>query len=86
MGTSSTRVSRQYRITLPKWIRKQLNIKRMDRLVIDVQDEMLILLPLHQGYTEALGGYYREIWKRSEEYTIQERSAWTDSKYLKGNL
>ena len=79
MALPSVKVSNRYQIAVPQHARKQLKIKSGDRLLVDVQDGMIVLLPEPQNYTQALAGLHREIWEKTEEYIIAERSSWNDS-------
>lgn len=79
MALPSVKVSNRYQIAVPQHARKQLKIKRGDRLLVDVQDGMIVLLPEPQNYTQALAGLHREIWGKANDYVIGERSAWNDS-------
>jgi len=79
MVAPSVKVSNRNQIALPQLARKRLKIKSGDRLLVDVQDGMIILLPIPQNYTQALSGLHREIWEKSGEYVTWEREAWNDS-------
>jgi AbrB family looped-hinge helix DNA binding protein len=82
MSTSiSVKVSKRFQIAVPRAARTQLNIQRGDRLLVDIQDGMLILLPQPQNYTSQLEGLHREIWEgvETEEYLDGERAAWDAS-------
>ncbi|HJS19694.1 MAG TPA: AbrB/MazE/SpoVT family DNA-binding domain-containing protein [Anaerolineales bacterium] len=79
MTLPSVKVSNRYQIAVPQLARKRLKIKSGDRLLVDVQDGMIVLLPEPENYTQALAGLHREIWEKSGDYMIGERSAWTDS-------
>jgi AbrB family looped-hinge helix DNA binding protein len=78
---NSVKVSSRYQIALPSDARKLLKIEAGDRLLVDVQDGMMILIPLPTNYVDALAGRHREIWANvdSEAYLHQEREAWTNS-------
>jgi AbrB family looped-hinge helix DNA binding protein len=78
MRTASVKVGTQYRISIPKKVRRQLKIKSGDHLAMDVQNGMIILLPVAKGYTQALAGLHREIWKSSDAYIDSERRAWAN--------
>ncbi len=78
MALPSVKVSNRYQIAVPQHARKQLKIKSGDRLLVDVQDGMIVLVPEPQNYTQALAGLHREIWDKSGEYIIGERNAWND--------
>jgi AbrB family looped-hinge helix DNA binding protein len=79
MALPSVKVSNRYQIAVPQHARKRLKIKSGDRLLVDVQDGMIVLLPEPQNYTQALAGLHREIWEKTGEYVAGERSAWNDS-------
>ena len=79
MTTPSVKVSSRYQIAVPQKARKLLKIKSGDRLLVDVQDGMLILIPEPKNYTDRLAGLHREIWEKSEGYIAGEREAWDDS-------
>jgi len=78
MPASSVKVSSRNKITIPKPVRKKLNIKVGDRLLVDVQDGILILIPQLESYTSHLQGLHSDIWKSVdiEKYLNHERGAW----------
>ena len=77
----AAKVNSKYQITIPKSVREKLNIKQGDRLLIDVQDGVIVLIPQPKRYTEYLQGLHGEIWKGVdvEKYLNGERGAWTNS-------
>ena len=79
---STVKVSNRYQISLPSAARKKLNIQAGDRLLVDIQDGMIILLPEPKDYVEHLAGLHKEIWQGVDttEYLEQERGAWQGSK------
>jgi len=81
MTTTSVKVSSKYQIAVPQIARKKLNIKQGDRLLVDVQDGVIVLIPQPKRYTEYLQGLHGEIWKGVdiEKYLNGERDAWTNS-------
>ena len=79
MAAPSVKVSNRYQIAVPQQARKRLKIKSGDRLLVDVQDGMIILLPEPQSYTQSLAGLHREIWEKASNYVFNEREAWNDS-------
>jgi AbrB family looped-hinge helix DNA binding protein len=81
MATTSVKVSAKYQIAVPQIARKQLNIKKGDRLLVDVQDGVIIMIPVPKRYTEYLQGLHSDIWKGVdvEKYLGGERGAWTSS-------
>ena len=77
----SVKVSSRYQISVPRIARERLNIKRGDRLLVDVQDGLLILLPQPWDYTAYLSGLHREVWAGLDTtpYLEEERDAWNAS-------
>ena len=78
MNSSSVKVSKRYQIALPSLARKQLNIQAGDRLLVDIQESMIILLPQPQNYVDHLTGLHQEIWESVDTtaYLNRERDAW----------
>ena len=81
MATTSVKVSAKYQIAVPQIARKKLNIKKGDRLLVDVQDGVIVLIPEPKRYTNYLQGLHSEIWKGvdTQKYLNEERESWTDS-------
>jgi AbrB family looped-hinge helix DNA binding protein len=75
------KVNAKHQITLPKIVREKLNINAGDRLLVDVQDGVMILIPEPASYTDSLQGLHGEIWKGvdAQKYIKRERDAWTNS-------
>jgi AbrB family looped-hinge helix DNA binding protein len=78
----SVKVSGRYQVSLPSQARRLLNIEAGDRLLVDVQDGMLILVPQPGDYTGYLAGLHGEIWQGVDPagYLNEERAAWQTSK------
>ena len=76
--TISVKVSNRYQIALPSLARKQLNIQAGDRLLVDIQDGMIVLLPQPENYAAYLAGLHKDIWQDidTDAYLEQERDAW----------
>ena len=79
MVAITVKVSQRHQIAVPQSARRRLQIKGGDRLLVDVQDGLLILMPEPKNYTRQLAGLHREIWEKAGEYIIGERKAWNDS-------
>ena len=77
----SVKVSSRYHISVPSVARKRLNIQSGDRLLVDVQDGLLILLPQPENYTTHMAGLHREVWQGLDTtaYLQEERDAWGTS-------
>lgn len=78
---TSVKVSKRYQILLPSAVRRQLNIKAGDRLLVDIQDGVLVLIPQPEDYVQAMAGLHQEIWKgvNTTKYLQEERAAWDPS-------
>jgi AbrB family looped-hinge helix DNA binding protein len=79
--TTTVKVSKRYQITVPALARQLLNIQSGDRLLVDIQDGMMILIPQPESYTETLAGLHQEIWQGvdAQNYIDEEREAWVGS-------
>ena len=60
---------------------EQLNIKAGDRLLVDVQDGVIVLIPEPKRYTNYLQDLHSGIWKGVDlqKYLNGERDAWSNS-------
>lgn len=78
---TSVKVSSRYQIAVPRVARERLNIQSGDRLLVDVQDGLLILLPEPRDYSAHLAGLHREVWANLDTtaYLREERDAWNAS-------
>ena len=76
----SVKVSKKNQIAVPAVARQLLNITPGDRLLVDIQDGIIILIPNPSNYTSTLEGLHHEIWEELEanDYINRERDAWTD--------
>lgn len=75
------RVQERYQIALPKDARKRLNLRVGDKLLIDVQDGLLIILPQPKSFTSRLAGLHKDVWQGVDTgaYLREERGAGDDS-------
>lgn len=78
---TTVKVSKRYQIAVPRAVRRLLNIQSGDQLLVDVQDNMVILMPMPKDHTQALAGLHREIWQGVDAavYLREEREAWDPS-------
>ena len=81
MEAITVKVSNRYQISLPSAARKELNIEAGDRLLVDIQDGMIILIPEPEDYVAYLAGLHQDIWQglNTTIYLNEERNAWRDS-------
>ena len=80
-NTTTVKVSKRYQIAVPALARQLLNIQTGDRLLVDIQDGMMVLIPRPENYTETLAGLHQEIWQGvdAQKYIDEERDAWANS-------
>ena len=71
----------KYHILVPATVRKQLNLHKGDRFILDIQGELIILLPEPASYTDRLAGLHRELWSNvdGDQYLRGERDSWERS-------
>ena len=67
------KVSNRYQISLPSLVRKQLNIQAGDRLLVEIQEGMIVLIPESEDYVQSLAGLHREIWQDLDTTSYLER-------------
>ncbi len=77
----SVKVSSRYQIAVPRVARERLKIEKGDRLLVDVQDGLLILLPQPKDFAANLAGLHKEIWADldTDAYLREERDTWNGS-------
>jgi AbrB family looped-hinge helix DNA binding protein len=77
----SVKVSSRYQISVPRIARERLHIQSGDRLLVDVQDGLLVLIPQPENYTTRLAGLHQEVWAGLDTgaYLREEREAWDTS-------
>ena len=75
------KVSSRYQISVPRSVRDRLGIESGDRLLVDVQDGLWILLPQPQDHTARLAGLHRDVWAGLDTtaYLQEEREPWRAS-------
>ncbi len=52
MAPMSVKVSNRYQIALPSLARQELNSQAGDRLLVDIQDSLPVLIPQPEDYVE----------------------------------
>ncbi len=79
--TQSVKVSNRYQIAIPSATRKQLGIEAGDRLLVDVQGDVIVLLPKPENYVTYMAGLHKEVWQKVDPvvYLNEERAAWNSS-------
>ena len=77
---SRVTVSSKYQISVPAAARKKLHIEAGDRLLIDVRDGYIVLVPEPRDYSQHLRGLHRDVWEDvdAQDYVRREREAWKE--------
>lgn len=80
-NVTTVKVSKRHQIAVPALARQLLNIKSGDRLLVDIQDGVMVLMPEPENYTESMAGLHKEIWAGvdAQDYVDEERKAWDSS-------
>jgi len=74
----TVKVSGRYQISLPSVARKQLNIQAGDRLLVDIQEGLIVLTPQPSNYVKYLAGLHQDVWQDVDttKYLEKERAEW----------
>jgi len=75
---STVKLSTKHQIVIPRDVRRQLGLAAGDRLMVEVQRDMIVLIPQPRNYTQRLRGLHKEIWRDSDAVTFvrEERKGW----------
>ena len=75
--SASVQVGSRYRISLPRTACERLSISPGDRLLVNIQDGLLILVLQLLDYAAHLAGLHREVWAglNTAVYLAEERKA-----------
>lgn len=83
MSQISVKISSKHQIAVPSAIRKELRLEAGDRLLAQVRDGVIVLIPRHGDVVEQLRGLHREIWEDDvQAYIDEERDAWNEGERL----
>ena len=72
------KVSSKYQIVIPREVRKKINLKSGDRLIIKANNEKIIIYPQPKSYAKYSLGLGKETWAGVDatEYVRKERKTW----------
>ena len=75
---ATVKLSPKYQIVIPKEVRRQLNLAAGDRLLVEVQGNTAVLVPLPRNYTKHMLGLHKHVWRGVDAtaYIKEERKAW----------
>ena len=81
MSHISVKISNKHQIAVPSAIRKELELEAGDRLLAQVRDGVIVLVPQRGDAVDQLRGLHREIWEGDiQTYLDEERDAWDSPK------
>ena len=77
----TVKVSSRCQISVPSAVRAELGIESGDRLLVDVQDGVIILIPQPRDFVEHMAGRHKAVWAGVDttRYLAEERASWNDS-------
>lgn len=67
-------LSSKHQIVIPKEAREAMNVKAHDKLLVVVKDNVTVILPMPQKYSEALAGLGKGVYKSG--HVKAERRSW----------
>jgi len=75
---TTIKVSSKYQIVIPREVRKNLNLKAGDKLIVKVNNEKIIIYPQPKSYAKYSLGLGKETWRGVDatEYVRKERETW----------
>jgi AbrB family looped-hinge helix DNA binding protein len=77
MSQISVKISSKHQIAVPSAIRKELHLEPGDRLMAQVRDGVIVLIPQHGDVVEQMRGLHSEIWDIDiDQYINEERDSW----------
>ena len=74
---TSVIVTDRNQVPLPNEVADQLNLQPGDRLLVNIQNGVIVLTPEPKSYTERLAGLHSEIWENmnTDDYLQKERDS-----------
>ncbi|MEW6606614.1 MAG: AbrB/MazE/SpoVT family DNA-binding domain-containing protein [bacterium] len=60
---STAKLSSKYQIVIPKKIRRELNLKSGDELIMKIEDDKIIMRAKPKSYTDYMLGLGEKVWK-----------------------
>ena len=72
------KVSSKYQIVIPLEVRKKINLKSGDSLIIKANNEKIVIYPQPKSYAKYSLGLGKKIWQGIDatEYVKKERETW----------
>ena len=74
----AVKLSAKHQIVVPKEVRRRLKLAAGDRLLVEVQGNTVVLVPLPRNYTKHLEGLHKHVWQGVDiaAYIKEERKGW----------
>lgn len=78
MSSCKITISSKYQVVIPKAVRKALELRPGDQLLVQLEDGKIVMRLRPQSYTKHLRGLHKNVWKGLEatEYVKRERESW----------
>ena len=84
MKSTNVKLSSKSQITIPKSIRKELDIGPGDVVTLFARDGELVIRPCPASMAEYMRGLGKELWEKAggaDEYIKRERESWEQKSY-----
>ena len=75
-GMPTAKLSRKAQLVLPASIRRRLNIRPGDRLILEVEGDHVVLRKAPESDVDALRRYRSDLWKDYTTELERERDGW----------
>ena len=72
----TAKLSKKAQLVLPASIRKRLNIRPGDRLILEVEGDHVVLRKAPESDVDALRQYRSDAWKDYEQELERDRNKW----------
>jgi AbrB family looped-hinge helix DNA binding protein len=78
--TVRVKLSGRNQISLPSIVRRRLNIRPGDHLLVEIRGGHIVMMPEPKDFADHLRGLHREVWEGidPQAYVRQEREAWRE--------
>lgn len=78
--SSAVTLSSKNQVVIPKEARDALHLTPGRRLLVQVEGDMIIMIPEPEDPLKALRGLHKEVWEGmdTDQYLREERASWDD--------
>jgi bifunctional DNA-binding transcriptional regulator/antitoxin component of YhaV-PrlF toxin-antitoxin module len=79
--TVTVKVSSRHQISLTRRARRALNNRAGDRLIVDIQGNVIVLLRQPSDFVPFMAGLHKDVWRQVDTavYLNEERAAWLEA-------